>query len=659
MTRSKRILALFLGGALAFTGAGCSGSNSSAAPSASASAAADSGDADRLALLSDYQQDSAALTLAGDKWNYDADNDVYYQIGVAYCSSPETADYETMGIYVPGAYFTGTKNSDGTYTCTVNSSGSVGNYTAETAPIVFPVNTPGYSSQAAPTEYSYDGLSEYLSAGLIYVYAGMRGRSNGTDESGSLTYSGGAPWGVTDLKAAIRYYRYNASLLPGSTDSMFSFGMSGGGAQSALIGSSGDSTLYFDYLTSIGAAMVDADGNYISDAVDGSMCWCPITNLDYADEAYEWNMGQYMTDGTRADGTYTAALSDDMAAAFAEYINQLGLTDENGNALTLEESTDGIYASGSYYDYLLSVVQTSLNNFLSDTTFPYTPSNSFSASGNFGGGGTDASADAASAQIASQAGASSDASSSDSSAAPSGMPSGERPSGAMPSGGMGGSSSDSSSSVTYDTVQDYIDSLNADGTWVTYDSATNTATITSMADFVTHCKTATKDVGAFDSLDLSQAENDLFGNDESDSLHFDAVMASLLSDNETEYSALSGWDSAVVAAYADGLKATDKLGTSMQTREDMYNPMYFLCSYYDGYGSANVASHWRIRTGIDQGDTALTTETDLALALNQYDGVSDVDFATVWGLGHTMAERTGDSTTNFIDWVAQCVQSEA
>lgn len=28
-----------------------------------------------------------------------------------------------------------------------------------------------------------------------------------------------------------------------------------------------------------------------SDAVKGSMCWCPITNLDVADEAYEWNMG--------------------------------------------------------------------------------------------------------------------------------------------------------------------------------------------------------------------------------------------------------------------------------------------------------------------------------------------------------------------------------
>ena len=34
--------------------------------------------------------------------------------------------------------------------------------------------------------------------------------------------------------------------------------------------------------------------------------------------------------------------------------------------------------------------------------------------------------------------------------------------------------------------------------------------------------------------------------------------------------------------------------------------------------------------------------------------VEDVDFATVWGQGHTMAERTGSSTENFIAWVNGC-----
>ena len=30
--------------------------------------------------------------------------------------------------------------------------------------------------------------------------------------------------------------------------------------------------------------------------------------------------------------------------------------------------------------------------------------------------------------------------------------------------------------------------------------------------------------------------------------------------------------------------------------------------------------------------------------------------ATIWGEGHTMAESTGDSTTNFIEWVNKCLK---
>ncbi len=60
---------------------------------------------------------------------------------------------------------------------------------------------------------------------------------------------------------------------------------SGGGAQSAILGASGNSSLYDDYLTAIGAV-----SDY-KDDICGSMCWCPITNLDQGDEAYEWNMG--------------------------------------------------------------------------------------------------------------------------------------------------------------------------------------------------------------------------------------------------------------------------------------------------------------------------------------------------------------------------------
>ena len=87
----------------------------------------------------------------------------------------------------------------------------------------------------------------------------------------------------------------------------------------------------------------------------------------------------------------------------------------------------------------------------------------------------------------------------------------------------------------------------------------------------------------------------------------------------------------------------------------MYNPMFYLSSYYEGYQTSTVAKYWRINTGIDQGDTANTVEMNLALALQNYSGVKGVDFTTVWGLAHTTAERTGDSTSNFIAWVNQVV----
>ncbi len=545
---------------------------------------------------------SYSLDLDNTKWNYDETNNVYYQIGVVYCSNPETTDYESLGIYVPGDYFNGSKNSDGTYTCTINTSNKVGNYTAETAPIVMPINTAGYSAQKAPTSYSYNGMSDYIESGFVYVNAGCRGRYDSDTE-----YNSGAPWGVTDLKAAIRYLRYNSSLIPADTERVFTFGHSGGGAQSALMGATGDSELYTDYLNSIGAAMVDKNGNTISDSVLGAMCWCPITNLDVADEAYEWNMGQFATSGTRADGTFTKELSNDLAKAYAEYINKLGLTDSNGNELKLEESSDGIYTSGSYYTYILGQIETSLNNFLADTTFPYTESSN--SKGGMGGGP-----------------------------------------------GRTSSTSTSSSGTTYNTAQEYIDSLNSDETWVTYDASTNTAKISSLEAFVKHCKSATKDVGAFDSLSKSQAENKLFGNSNSTTLHFDSIMANLLKNNSSKYSSLSNWDSSYATSYSEDLESTDAIGKDVEYRSNMYNPMYYLSDYYGGNNSSNVAKYWRINTGITQGDTANVTEMNLALALQSNSNVEDVDFTTVWGQGHTTAERTGDSTTNFINWVNECLK---
>ena len=242
---------------------------------------------------------AAGLTkIDNTKWQYHFDDDVYYQIGIATCENPDDESYETLAIFVPGAYMDATDNGDGTYTCIINEANQVGSYTASSAPIVMPINTPGYSAMAALTEYK--SFTEYTDQGFVYVHAGCRGRDTG------------APAGITDLKAAVRYLRYTDDTIPGNAESIFTFGMSGGGAQSALMGATGDSDLYEPYLEEIGAV------TGYSDAVLGSMCWCPITNLDTADEAYEWMMGVTRSDLTEEE----QEISDRLAEAYSAYVQR-------------------------------------------------------------------------------------------------------------------------------------------------------------------------------------------------------------------------------------------------------------------------------------------------------------------------------------------------
>lgn len=558
-----------------------------------------------------------------DAWLYNSSDDVYYQYGVSYCSDPENESYETFGVYVPASYMTMTK-SGSTYTFEGFTETAVGGYTSSTAPIVMPVNTSGYSAQAAPTGYASEA-GTYTAEGFIYLYAGCRGRT---------ISNGGAPWGVTDLKAAIRFYRAHSDSLPGDTDSIFSFGHSGGGAQSAVLGASGDSELYYPYLYSIGAegiAYDESTNTYtssISDATCGAMCWCPITSLDYADEAYEWMMGQYDTsDSTRSDGTWTSELSADMSEAFAEYINGLSLKDEDGNVLSLSESDDGIYASGTYYNYLLYQIEYSLNDFIdaytdSDGEFSYSSSSSSSSSGGPGD---------------------------------------------LPSGGISIASSSSSTAMTLsEYLSDLDENYGTDDAWITYDEEEDWYEIRSIEDFVlSGSKSASKSVGAFDDLNYSQAENAVFGSGSDASKHFDSVMAELMTGNASEYaSADSSVSEDDIKEYAEAYTTdystyTDSLGFSSQYRQNMYNPMYYLCGSYDGCGSSSVAPHWRINTGITQSDTSITVETNLYLALLEAidEGtVEDVDFSMLWAQGHTTAERAGaDSDECFIAWVNECL----
>ena len=613
VNRKKAALSLALMAAVALTGS----------LSVYASEANAQGNPPVVTAVAQIPEASPSLHVDNTKWNYDETNDIYYQIGLVYCAKPQATEYESLAVYVPGAYMQGVKNPDGTYTCQINPKAKVGNYTAVTAPVVMPVNTGGYAAQKAPSSYDGTGLSTYLSQGFVYVYAGCRGRSNGTNPDGTA-YDGGAPWGVTDLKAAVRYLRYNDSLIPGNKNRIFTFGHSGGGAQSALMGATGDSEMYMPYLSSIGALMKDSQGKPLSDAIDGAMCWCPITNLTQANLSYEWMMGQFSSEGTRAYGTWTRSLSRDMARAYADSLNRMGLRDEQGNVLTLTQSESGIYMAGPYYDYLKTTIETSLNNFLKDNQFPLTTGQSdFQVDGAFPGQGAQ-----------------------------------ESMGGWTPPKGAPVMPMAQEEPHTYNSAKEYIDALNGDNPWITYDEKTNTATISSVEAFVEHMKQATKSVGAFDDLQKAQAENLLFGNGQNDALHFDGNMTYFMEKRQNTYKNYSDYDDSIRQAYEGDMNNVDALHVDTLTRQLMYDPMTFILVPAGEKKPSTLAKHWRIHTGISQGDTALTTEVNLALALKQRKDVEDVDFATVWEKKHTMAERTGSSTENFIQWVKDSVASE-
>lgn len=199
-----------------------------------------------------------------------------------------------------------------------------GGSTTGGTPGAAPSGAPSAGSSGAPSG-SGDTVSDRqlvdngnlaLAAGYVVVSPGARGRDNVTSAG---EYYGKAPAAIVDRKAAVRYVRFNTGRIPGNTDWIITSGSSAGGALSALLGASAGSSLYESYLTELGA--VDA-----TDAVFASADYCPITDLERADAAYEWMFGSTPVNGQQVD----QGISTELTAAFAEYQASLGLQGRNG-----------------------------------------------------------------------------------------------------------------------------------------------------------------------------------------------------------------------------------------------------------------------------------------------------------------------------------------
>ena len=261
---------------------------------------------------------------------------------------------QTMAIYVPAAYLS--TDAEGNVTG-IDHTAKAGNYTADTAPIVY-LNECGGWKSSSPRSCD----TSYIEQGMIYVTAGARSRDAKSEDGATVT--GKAPTQVVDLKSGVMALRANADVIPGDKNRIVSVGTSGGGQMSSILGASGNMSEYYEYLYETGALGVtkNADGSFASaipDNVYAAQLYCPIADIENADLAYAWWWVDLADDGGTYGGSMTAFerhLQELEAEAFVDYLNSLNLKAADGSALTLT----GL-RSGSYYEAILSNISDALN----------------------------------------------------------------------------------------------------------------------------------------------------------------------------------------------------------------------------------------------------------------------------------------------------------
>ena len=422
---------------------------------------------------------------------------------IVYVMNPSDTRYQVMNIYIPESYFNGEK---------------IDSYDSQTAPIFFPNDVGGYMPATAgkpalnPRKNNTpNAIMVALSKGYVVASAGARGRTE-TD--------GKAPSAIVDLKSAIRYLKANDAVMAGDANKIISNGTSAGGALSALLGTSGNAADYEPYLKQAGAASA-------SDDIFAVSAYCPITNLEHADMAYEWQFNgvndyqkidiqniDYRVERKLVQGTQTAeqiALSNQLKPLFSDYVNGLNLKDEQGQAITLDNAGNGSFKR-FIEDKLVQSAQAALDR------------------------GADLS----------------------------------------------------------------------DQTWLKVENGNVvSADFDAYAQFVGRQKTTP----AFDGVDLSTGENQLFGNSQADKQHF--------TDFSKQHSIV-----------ANATKATDDTVKLM-------NAMNY----------QSPTQHYRIRVGENDRDTSLAISALLALKL-QNEG-KQVDYAMPWGIPHS-----GDyDLDELFDWI--------
>lgn len=456
--------------------------------------------------------------------------------------------------------------------------GRCGAFTGATAPVVYENGIGGYS-ECRPELLSHPRCAgaQYLRAGMVYVSAGARGKQT-RDAAGALV--GKAPAGLVDLKAGVRFLRRWSSRIPGRTDRIVSVGVSAGGAMSALLGCTGNSENYRGALEEIGACMDQ------SDAVYAAQCYCPILDLDHADMAYEWmfdgiyeaeGMGPWCPGGPLTP--FQQALSKALGRAYIEYFNRLGLQNpETGEALLL--GRDG--RSGSGYAFLMDVLDRAATTHLR--------------------------------RMAAHA----------------------LPLSCTPEDYLAGryTARRRDGRTQPPTVREVPGTDKR--SWLSWDG--ETAHIAGLTQMLRSYLPRLKPCPAFDAMDAAQAENQEFGDEKRDFVHFDPALPGL-------YAALAGafpTESARCAQAAAGVEQD----AALAERRRLLNPF----TYIGTAERADLAPFWRIRVGTHDPHTSFTMAMTLALKLQACSGVR-TDYAMVWDEDHGPADYPGEC----VQWIEAIV----
>ena len=237
--------------------------------------------------------------------------------GLFYVTNVEDSAYQTMNVYVP----------DGA---------------TQQTPIFLRTYVGGYMASKAGQPQAGDATGRALKEGYVVVIPGTRGRNSMIKvkrlkgkkvKDEVMVYTGRAPKAILDLKAAIRYLRHFDKEMAGNAEKIITDGTSAGGAMSSLMGATGNHPDYEPLLQAMGAAQERDD-------VFASVCFCPITDLDHADMAYEWLYNG--TDSRQLGNPDVLAVSNELKAQFPAYINSLGLKKPDGTPLTADNYLDFI-----------------------------------------------------------------------------------------------------------------------------------------------------------------------------------------------------------------------------------------------------------------------------------------------------------------------------